>query len=95
MDDAGKKETRESEMTRLECILGKTLEEYETVFDIDKRGDAVEWGEVQARLERELSWTPEGACEIARLAREYGAFMLRNALAVAKVLGIEDGGFGY
>jgi hypothetical protein len=48
---------------------------------------------------RELSvssdWSLSGAREVLRLAEEYGAFMLRNALAIAVVLGKEDGSAGY
>ncbi|MDR3553943.1 MAG: hypothetical protein P4L55_04235 [Syntrophobacteraceae bacterium] len=39
-------------------------------------------------------WTERGAAEIVRLVRDYGAFMLRNALALAVVLGKEDGDLG-
>lgn len=44
---------------------------------------------------RELSisadWTVSGAHELLKLANRYGAFMLRNALAIAVVLRREDG----
>ncbi len=40
-------------------------------------------------------WTDEGARAIVSLANEYGAFMLRNALAIAIVLGKEDGDLGF
>jgi len=40
-------------------------------------------------------WSERGADEIARLATDYGAFMLRNALAIALVLGREDGEIGF
>jgi hypothetical protein len=36
-------------------------------------------------------WTVAGAHELLKLANNYGAFMLRNALAIAVVLGKEDG----
>lgn len=36
-------------------------------------------------------WTGEGAAYLVSLAKDYGAFMLRNALALAIVLQIEDG----
>lgn len=42
-------------------------------------------------LSKSADWSRRGANEIARLANDYGAFMLRNALAVAIVLGMEDG----
>ena len=48
---------------------------------------------------RELSisadWTVSGAHELLGLAHRYGAFMLRNALAIAVVLAREDGSSGF
>ena len=44
---------------------------------------------------RAADWSEQGAAEITRLATDYGAFMLRNALAVAIVLGREDGELGF
>ncbi|MHC4647533.1 MAG: hypothetical protein ACYTBJ_18760 [Planctomycetota bacterium] len=82
-------------MGKEQWLLERTVEEYEAVFNTGGRGSALEWGEVELLLERDLAWTHEGACEISRLAREYGAFMMRNALAVATVLGIEDGELTY
>jgi hypothetical protein len=86
---------RESEMRKEQWLLERTVEEYEAVLSARSRGNALEWGEVEVILERDLAWTHEGACEISRLARKYGAFMMRNALAVATVLGVEDGELGY
>ena len=40
-------------------------------------------------------WSMPAAHELMRLADRYGAFMLRNALAVAVVLGKEDGTEGF
>ena len=40
-------------------------------------------------------WSTSAAHELMRLADRYGAFMLRNALAVAVVLGKEDGTEGF
>lgn len=45
-------------------------------------------------LSNEHDWTERGANEVVSLATEYGAFVLRNALALALALGIEDGAFG-
>ena len=40
-------------------------------------------------------WSSSGARELLKLADSYGAFMLRNALAIAVVLGKEDGSQGF
>ena len=53
----------------------------------------------EAGIIRELTtsgdWTIAGAHELLQLAQNQGAFMLRNALAIAVVLGIEDGALGF
>ncbi len=40
-------------------------------------------------------WTERGADMIVQLATAYGAFVLRNALALAVALGTEDGELGF
>ena len=47
------------------------------------------------RLIAESEWTPRAAQHLARLARDYGTFMLRNALALAVAMEIEDGRLGF
>jgi hypothetical protein len=42
-------------------------------------------------LESDAHWTPDGAEHLVAVARRYGSFFLRNALALAFALGIEDG----
>ena len=76
-----------------------TISEYEHTFtDIMQNqgmSDCLPWERIQQRLSCSNGWTRGGAGEIIRLVREYGGFMLRNALAVAKVLDIEDGELRY
>jgi hypothetical protein len=48
-----------------------------------------------AYLSKKHDWTNDGASAIVRLANDYGAFMLRNALALAVVLIKEDGDLGF
>ena len=45
-------------------------------------------------LTRRCDWTPKGASVVVMLAQQYGTFVLRNALALANALGIEDGESG-
>ena len=54
-------------------------------------GAAVKWDTVVGRLHREADWTYAGAEHVGALARNYGSFVLRNALALALALEIEDG----
>jgi hypothetical protein len=46
-------------------------------------------------LVSEGDWTPNAADHLVQLAQQYGAFMLRNALAIALALEIEDGDLGF
>ena len=46
-------------------------------------------------LVKEAEWTPEAAADLLRPARDYGSFMLRNALAISLALDIEDGELGF
>ena len=50
---------------------------------------------LEQMLVLEADWTPRAAQHLMKLARDYGSFMLRNALAIAVALGIEDGDIGF
>ena len=81
-----------AETDRLQC----TIDEYQALL-----GGAVhkphkelrpgEWRELEQVLSHDAEWTPRGAEAVLLLARKYGSFILRNALAIAVALGIEDG----
>lgn len=43
----------------------------------------------------EADWTRPGAAEVVMLAQQYGTSVLRNALALADALDIEDGARGF
>ena len=79
----------------LESLIG----EYEELLKQHRQSEAALAGEnrrlVAGTLYRCGDWTERGADEITRLATDYGAFMLRNALAIALVLGREDGEIGF
>ena len=79
--------------------LEKTISEYQYAFAEIKQhqeiNDDLPWEHVEHQLSCSNGWTREGAEVVTRLAREYGGFMLRNALAVAKVMDVEDGELGY
>jgi len=72
-----------------------TIQEYADVFPSPKGAQLIDWTRVEAKLHNEMEWTQEGAAHVAALARDYGVFVLRNALALAISLGIEDGELGY
>lgn len=50
--------------------------------------------EVVSRMIRDGEWTEDGARIVLELTRQYGTSILRNALALACALDIEDGNAG-
>ncbi|NNM84883.1 MAG: hypothetical protein HKL96_03880 [Phycisphaerales bacterium] len=76
----------------------KLAEEYRALAKLAGWGlhpDKIASNHLRSALVKKSDWTPEAADELLFLAREYGAFMLRNALALAAALEIEDGRAGY
>jgi hypothetical protein len=51
--------------------------------------------QITLALSQQHDWSPAGAAALVALARDYGTFMLRNALALAEALEIEDGSRGF
>jgi hypothetical protein len=82
----------------LSDTVNLTIQEYAATFPTAKRKytekQLIDWARVEAKLQNEMEWTQEGAAHVAALVRDYGAFVLRNALALAISLGIEDGELG-
>lgn len=68
------------------------LSEYETI--IANVGKDADDEAIIAALVRDGEWTEQGAQEVLRLARTYGTSILRNALALASAMQIEDGEAG-
>ena len=68
--------------------VNSLISEYETHLEYDE-------SEILKELSVSADWNVSAAHEILRLAQVYGAFMLRNALAIAVVLGKEDGSAGF
>ena len=52
-------------------------------------------GSLEDKLAREGEWSLLAASHLVYLAKQYGSFMLRNALAVSMALEIEDGELGF
>jgi hypothetical protein len=74
-------------MTRLETR--KLLDEYEAI--IAELGVDATDEHIVGELVSGHDWTAEGARAILMLARTYGTAILRNALALAAAMQIEDG----
>jgi spore coat protein CotH len=75
-----------------EIMTDVLLSEYETI--IAGVGENATDTQIIAALVRDADWTVRGAREVVQLARKYGTSILRNALAVASAMNIEDGTSG-
>lgn len=75
-----------------DLITASLLAEYETI--IDQVGENATDDQIVAALVRDADWTEQGAQELLHLARRYGVSILRNALALASAMQIEDGEAG-
>ena len=78
-------------------LLKSTIAEYERLVQGVGSQEAAQMRDahIANRLSLSCDWTERGAEVIVGLTRDYGAFMLRNALALAIVLGREDGRLGF
>lgn len=56
---------------------------------------SLEDNDIQSVLVNDCEWTPKAAKALLTLSKEYGAFMLRNALALSIALEIEDGDLNF
>ena len=76
--------------------LELVISEYQSLGEIGAAKIAVESseGRIVGELASSHQWTEEGAHQLFALAQKYGSFILRNALALAIVLDIEDGELG-
>jgi hypothetical protein len=75
-----------------ELMTDTLLAEYETIIT-DLGAEATDEQIVRALVERG-DWTEQGARELLQIARRYGTSILRNALALAAAMNIEDGNAG-
>jgi len=78
-------------MNTAENVAG-LVDDYRSLFE-DVNDDSSE--SIEGVLTREAEWKPEAAAHLLELARAYGSFMLRNALAISLALDIEDGELGF
>ena len=78
-------------------LLESAVSEYRNLSDSEKlkTNGELDTDRIVSILSKNHDWTHQGAQAIVCLANEYGAFMLRNALALAIVLGKEDGRLGF
>ncbi len=85
-------------MDSVTYLFQNTVQEYQNLLnDVKVYGLGtrhLNWNNIINKLQTGAGWTEEGADHIAALARNCGSFILRNALAVAIALDIEDGKLG-
>ena len=85
-------------MTTEGTLLESRIHEYENLLkgmQDERQADQDNLLNITQALCRNADWTARGAQEIVELVKNYGTFILRNALAVAVVLGMEDGNKGF
>ncbi|MBM4107278.1 MAG: hypothetical protein FJ255_00430 [Phycisphaerae bacterium] len=75
-----------------DLITDSLVSEYETM--ILRVGENATDEQLVAALVRDSAWTEQGAREVLQLARKYGTSILRNTLALASAMQIEDGEAG-
>lgn len=75
-----------------DLITDSLVSEYDAM--IARVGESATDEQLVAALVRDSAWTEQGAREVLQLARKYGTSILRNALALASAMQIEDGEAG-
>jgi hypothetical protein len=86
-----------TDMISQSAMLQSAISEYDFTVNSTRRKatSRVDFEQLTRALCKDHDWTDSGARAIVTLANEYGAFMLRNALALAVVLDKEDGNLGF
>lgn len=69
------------------------IDEYQNTLGGMQLGN-LDWDRVAETLAAEHEWTDDGALHLVQLVRDYGAFILSHAAALAVVLKQEDGEIG-
>ena len=83
------------EMDRLQHAISEYGALVDTAGDGARPGRSdPNWRRLEELLADAADWTPRGAATVLYLAREYGSFVLRNALGLAVALRVEDGEAG-
>ena len=80
-----------------DCDLSALVAEYAALRTSPDAGDGPEAiaTDIECLLAGECDWTTRAAAALAHLAKDYGAFMLRNAAALAIAFDLEDGELGF
>ena len=69
--------------------------EYQTyVAEVTDKNNEIDWDKLIDLLCSDGEWTTQGAEALVAIVRNYGSFVLKNALALAVATNIEDGKLG-
>lgn len=79
-----------NELSRIESYV---IEYLESMTGIEKPVE-IDFEIAQMILAKKHGWTKNGAAILTHLAQDYGVFILSHSLALAIVLGKEDGKLG-
>jgi hypothetical protein len=80
------------DMTPYPDYVWSFVDEYKAL--VEHLGPEPDYKHLRDMLVRECEWSERGSTTLVRLARQYGTFVLANALALAEALEIEDGDAG-
>lgn len=72
--------------------IAALVDEYQTLLG---GAGSTDIRSAQQLLVEQGDWSDHAAEHLLQLARNYGSFMLRNALAISLALGTEDGELGF
>jgi hypothetical protein len=64
------------------------------VAEVTNKNNEIDWDKLIDLLCSKGDWTTQGAEALIAVVRNYGSFILRNALALAVVTKTEDGKLG-
>lgn len=83
-------------MKKSDLNAAPLVAEYQLIVDESKSASSgeIDWDRLEDGLVRTAEWTDCGAAHLVALARDYGSFVLRNALALSVAANIEDGELG-
>ena len=73
--------------------LSRLVSDYATIVEEVTTGPVVDWDKLTTVLVREHAWTHPAAAALVSVVKSHGSFLLRNATAIAIVLGHTENDF--
>ncbi len=89
----------ENTLMNTSANISNIVEEYKSILEeaatVSEGHISSNSDKIERLLVAESDWTPRAAEHLIRLSKDYGSFMLLNALALSLALEIEDGALGF